>query len=162
MFLTETSTTKHISKSVTAPERRKKTRNRPFSCHSTAEMLSITTCHKADDENSSSFHLGPDSFLSEVLFNKTPFSAIKTTLDSHHSLTKICLEEGLCTMCGLCAATLSGFSCPGLLMPDNEKTNNQPKAGLLFSSCSTSNPTQHSNLSCLAQQEQCFSTSPIA
>lgn len=85
----------------------------------------------------------------------------KRTLKSHYSSMKICLEEGSCTTSGLCAAALPGFSCPGLLMLGNKKTNNQPKAGLLFSSCSTSNPTQHPDLLCLAQQEECFSTSPI-
>lgn len=83
----------------------------------------------------------------------------KTTLESHCSPMKSCLEEGLCTVCGLCTATLPSFSCPGLLMLGNKKTTNQPKAGLLFSSCSISNLTQHPNLSCLAQQKECLSTS---
>lgn len=60
---------------MTALERRKV--NKSLSCHSTAEILSISTCSKNDDEDSLSFHLGPESFIREVWFNKTPLSAAK-------------------------------------------------------------------------------------
>lgn len=83
---------------MTAPERRR-TRNKSFSCHSTAEIFSITTCHKFDNENSLSFQLEHDYFLREVLFNKTPFSAVKQLRGPSTALQRTVWVYAPCVVC---------------------------------------------------------------